>query len=396
MTELLNIDYTNKFPPNYINDVNGWSFSSDVINKNIGKLLTLDIEFGSKCSLNCPHCFRKNNFMNKTSELHNEKLSKELSYSELKSILLEAKGLGLKSVKFLGKGEPFESDSLLDLLEFLHQNEIIPLIFTKGHIIGDDNLVKKYFSSYGITNGSQLVKLLKKYNTSILLGFNSFDKDIQNRMVGDGHLSYSNQRTYLEVRNDALQLLINEGFNQGNPTRLCLATNPVTKENIHEIFNIYKWGRERNIYVIVTPSMISGRAQRNYFWKDITPSPEQLIELYTKIYIYNVEHGIQSLNQIEAEGISGYAGGHPCNQISVGMYLTINGKVFRCPGDEISYFGSVRINSLKEIWENSENYGRCGLFNCGCPPKWGKSIPNNLFTQVLVNIKKYFGVHNEK
>ncbi len=394
MIELTNKVYTSKFPSNYVNDVNGWGFSSEVIKNNIGKLLTLDIEFGVTCSLNCPHCFRKNNFMNKSSELHDEQLSKELSFSELKNTLLEAKSLGLKSVKFLGKGEPFESDRLLDLLEFLNQNDIIPLIFTKGHIIGDDDLVKKYFSKNGITNGSQLLKLLKKYNTSILLGFNSFDKNIQNRMVGDGHMIYSNKQTYFEVRNNTLKLLIEEGFNQGNPTRLCLATNPVTKENIHEIFNIYKWGRERNIYVIVTPSMISGRAQRNYFWKDITPSPEQLIELYTKIYIYNIEHSIQSLEQIEEEGISSYAGGHPCNQISVGMYLTINGKAFRCPGDEVSYFGSVRQKSLKDIWEHSENYGRCGSFNCGCPPKWGKSIPNNLFTQVLVNLKKYCGLNN--
>jgi MoaA/NifB/PqqE/SkfB family radical SAM enzyme len=202
---------------------------------------------------------------------------------------------------------------------------------------------------------------------------------------------YSNKRTYFEVRNDALRLLTEEGFNEGNPTQLCLATNPITKENIQEIFEIYKWGRERNIYVIVTPSMISGRAQRNFFWKEITPSPKEIIELYTSIYIYNIEMGIQTLEQIVEEGISSYAGGHPCNQVSVGMYLTINGKIFRCPGDEITYLGSVRDHSLKDVWQGSENYGRCGQFNCGCPPKWGKSIPINLFTQVLLNLKQYFG-----
>lgn len=382
--------YLDKFPENYKNDVNGWGFSAETIKNNIGKLLTLDIDFGVKCSLNCPHCFRKNNLMNKTSELHTEESNKELSFSELKNLLLEAKGLGLRSVKFLGKGEPFECEKLLELLEFLHKNEIIPLIFTKGHIIGDDKLVKKYYSKYGITTGSQLVKILKEYNVSILLGFNSFEKDIQNKMVGDEHHIFSNNRTYFDVRNDALNLLVKEGFNSSNPTQLCLATNPLTKENIHEIFDIYKWGRERNIYVVVAPSMVSGRAQRNFLWKEITPSPNEIIDLYTKIYIYNIEKGIQTLEQIETEGISSYAGGHPCNQVSVGMYLTINGRVFRCPGDEVTYFGNVRQKSLTEIWQNSENYGRCGRFNCGCPPKWGKSIPINLFTQVLTNLKLTF------
>ncbi|MFH0734644.1 MAG: radical SAM protein [bacterium] len=382
--------YNDKFPPNYINDVNGWGFSKEVINNNIGKLLTLDIDFGSRCSLNCPHCFRKNNYMNKTPESRTEYLTKDLSFLELTEVLLQAKKLGLRSVKFLGKGEPFECDKLISLLEFLYNNEIIPLIFTKGHIIGDDDLVKKYFSKYDVNNGLQLVKVLKKYNASILLGFNSFNKDIQNKMVGDGHIIYSNKRTYFEVRNNALKLLIDEGFNQGNPTQLCLATNPLTKENINEIFEIYKWGRERNIYMIVTPTMISGRAQRKYFWKDITPSSDEIINLYTKIYSYNIEKGIQDMKQIESEGISGYAGGHPCNQVSVGMYLTINGKVFRCPGDEVTYFGNVKYTNLKKLWENSENYKRCGLFNCGCPPKIGKSIPLNLFTQVLNNLKNKY------
>jgi len=383
--------YYEKFPENYINDVNGWGFSSEIIRNNIGKLLTLDIDFGFKCSLNCPHCFRKNNFMNKYSEQNTVESNKELSFSELKNLLLEAKRLGLRSVKFLGKGEPLECGKLLDLLEFLHQNDIIPLIFTKGHIIGDDELVNKYYSKYGITNGSQLVRAFKKYNVSILLGFNSFDRSIQNKMVGDGYHKYSNNRTYFEVRNDALRLLVEEGFNSTNPTRLCLATNPITNENINEIFDIYKWGRERNIYVIVAPSMISGRAQRHFFWKEITPPAKEIIDLYTKIYKFNIDKGIQTLSQIEVEGISSYAGGHPCNQVSVGMYLTINGNVFRCPGDEVTYFGNVRRKPLQEIWENSENYGRCGLFNCGCPPKLGKSLPINLFTQVLSNVKL---VHN--
>ena len=388
MNESIARVFMGKFPNNYVNDVRGWGFSAEVLRDNVGKLLTLDIDFGTKCSLNCPHCFRKNNYMNKIAEPPHEEQHGEFSLFELKRALLEAKSLGLRSVKFLGKGEPFECGQLLELLEFLHHHEIIPLIFTKGHVIGDDELVKKYFSKSGVNTGMQLVRLLKQYQTSILLGFNSFDKDLQNRMVGDGHTAFSKDRTYFEVRNDALKLLVDEGFNDENPTQLCLATNPLTKANIKEVFEIYKWGRERNIYVVVTPSMISGRAQRNLFWKEITPSEEEIIDLYTQIYEYNLEKGIQSLDQIKREGISSYAGGHPCNQVSVGMYLTSNGKLFRCPGDEVTYLGNIREHSLRDVWEHSENYGRCGQFNCGCPPKWGKSIPTNLFTQVMLNLAK--------
>ena len=375
--------FTDKFPENYVNDVNGWAFSKEYIRKNIGKLLTLDIDFGIKCSLNCPHCFRKNNSIDK----HNKE--NYLKYKEIIKIIGNAKKLGLKSVKFLGRGEPFEEKKLLNFLVYLRNNNIIPLIFTKGHILGSDKEVKRIYSEDGINNSKELISFLKKMNASILLGFNSFNEEIQNRMVG--YLPSKNQRqTYWHIRNRALKLLVNAGFNQTNPTKLCLASNPVTNENYHEIFDIYKWGRERNMYVIVTPSMISGRASRNYLWKKINPSSRELIDLYTKIYLYNIKKNIQTYSQILEEGISGYAGGHPCNQVSVGMYITLNGTVLRCPGGESPILGNIREKSLEDIWRESENYGRAGQFNCGCPPKFGKSIPFNLFTDVLINLKKHF------
>ena len=378
----VNIVFPDKYPDDFINDVNGWAFSKETIKKNMGKLLTLDIDYGVKCSLNCPHCFRRNNSVD-----HFYKSS--IKFAQFQSIIKEAKTLGLKSVKYLGKGEPFEVPHIIEIIKFLNENKIIPLIFTKGHVIGDDNMVKIRFSKYGINNASELLSLLNDLNVSVLLGCNSFNQDIQNKMVGDGKVE-RRKMTYTDLRNRALELLVDAGFNKGNPTRLCLATNPVTNQNYNEIFDIYKWGRERNMYVVVTPTMISGRGKKQKYWKKITPSAEDLIDLYTKINIYNIEKNIQTLEQIEQEGISSYAGGHPCNQVSVGMYITLNGTVLRCPGDDETILGNVNEQSVKEIWENSENYGRFGQFNCGCPPKWGKSIPYNLFGRVLQNLREHF------
>jgi MoaA/NifB/PqqE/SkfB family radical SAM enzyme len=195
---------------------------------------------------------------------------------------------------------------------------------------------------------------------------------------------------YTKKRNRALTLLVKEGFNKTNPTHLCLAANPITIDNYDEILEIYKWARVRNIYVIVCPTMVSGRCAKEEDWKRITPSKERLVELYTKIYQFNIEKGIQTLKQIEDEGISSYAGAHHCNQVACGMYITLTGTVLRCPGDDITIFGSIWTKSLKEIWENCENYKRAGTFNCGCPPKIGKSIPTTLFKEVMSNLKKSF------
>lgn len=385
------IIYKNKFPKDFVNDVNGWAFSKKEMKDNFGKLLTLDIDFGNFCTLNCPHCFRRNNKVDFGK-------NKIMNYDDIVNIVKEGKKLGLKSVKFLGAGEPFQNKRFLEFLRELKKLNIIPLIFTKGHVIGDDNEVKKWYSHYGISTGEELVEELKKVNASILLGFNSFDTEIQDKMVG-------NVKGYTPKRNRALELLAKAGFNKHNPTKLCLAANPITTDNYDEILEIYKWGRVRNLYVIVCPTMVSGRCAESGtephrmeshrgshkicpLWKIITPPVDKLVDLYTKIYKFNLERGIVTMKQLEDEGIASYAGGHPCNQVACGMYVTLTGKVLRCPGDDTTLFGDIWNESLGDIWFKSENYGRAGTFNCGCPPKWGKSIPYTLFTEVMLKLKK--------
>ena len=355
------------FPAGYVNDINGWAFDRQTIVDNKGKLLTLDVDFGSYCSLNCPACFRKNNSI--------DDVKHELKYDDLVDVILQAKKLGLRSVKFLGAGDPFENNGFLRFLRFLREQEVIPLIFTKGHVIGDDNLVRRYFGEYGIVTGEKLVEALDECNASIMLGFNSFDDIVQGKMVGRNPI-------YIHTRNRALELLVEQRFNAGNPTRLALAVNPITIWNIDEAFEIYCWARLRNLYAIVTPSMISGRA-KDRTWAAITPSRDKLVKLYCDIYKFNISTNLQTLEQIREEGISSYAGGHPCNQVAVGMYVSLNGKVLSCPGSEENVEGDYWSKTLEEIWLGSNNYQRSGTFNCGCIAKDGKSIPSNFYSEVM-------------
>jgi len=369
------IVYKNKFPKNFVNHVNGWGcFTKHELQNNLGKLLMLDIDFGNYCSLNCPHCFRKNNRV----DFGRNKL---MDYDDIVDVIKQGKKLGLKCVKFLGAGEPFEDKRFLEFLRFLKKMDITPSIFTKGHVIGDDNAVKQWNSQYGISTGEELVQELKKVNASVLLGFNSFDTEIQDKMVGG-------VKGYTLKRNRALELLVKAGFNQHNPTHLCLTLNPITKGNYDSVLEIYKWARVRNLYPIICPTMISGRCAERFVWRKITPSSKKLVSLYIKIYEFNIKKGIQTLKQIEKEGISTYAGVRPCNQIACGMYVTLTGKILRCPGDDVTFFGNIWKESLKDIWLKSENYKRAGTYNCGCPPKLGKSIPRNLFRNVMQELKE--------
>lgn len=367
------IVYNDKFPEDYPNTVQGWNFDYETVKNNIGKLLTLDIDFGVFCSLNCPACFRKSNSV--------DKIRHELKYEDLVNIILQAKELGLRSVKFLGAGDPIENERFLEFLRFLKANDIIPLIFTKGHVIGDDSLVKKYFSQYGITTGEELVREFDNCNCSLLVNVNTFDENLQTELVGG-------DAEFIKSRTRALELLANQGFNKCLPTRLAIINSPITKQTVDESLEIYKWARVRNLYCVTTPTMISGRANKDDSWKKITPSEESLVKLYSDMYKFNIETGLQTPEQIEIEGISAYAGAHPCNQTSTGLYVTLNGVVLSCPGSELNVEGNIWKNSLKEIWKNSMNYRRSGQFNCKCIAKQGKSIPDSIFEIKLCKLAK--------
>lgn len=354
------------FPSNYINDVNGWAFDRETIVQNAGKLLTLDIDFGSKCSLNCPFCFRRNNSV--------DNVSRELKSANLIELIKHAKKLGLRSVKFLGAGEPLENDGILEFLEVLRDLNITPVIFTKTGIMANDVEVARKFSYRGIKSGFQLAQFLYDCDASIIQGFNSLDDKTQCEMAGG-------DPNIVERRNKTLELLVNIGFTSTIPTRLAVGVNPVTPMNINEAFTIYKWARLRNIYAIVTPTMISGR-QKGDSWKKNTPSADELIQLYADIYRFNISVNLSTINGLREDGISAYAGGHPCNQVAAGLYITLNGIVLSCPGSETNIEGNIWQSSLETIWLNSLNYTRRGTFNCHCIAKDGKSIPLNFYQRV--------------
>jgi hypothetical protein len=90
-----------------------------------------------------------------------------------------------------------------------------------------------------------------------------------------------------------------------------------------------------------------------------------------KYYEYNLKYGYSTKEQLLEEGISCMPGIHPCNQIAVGLYLTSNGNVIRCPGDSGKPLGNVQEESIASIWNKHKDWQYKAHFNCHCPYKDG-------------------------
>jgi len=371
------IKFPGRFPEGHVNSVKGWNFSQKELTETAkeGHMLTMDLDMYGEfsCSAKCRHCFEEDLFDERAMQ------GGLLNDNEVKRVIVEAKSLGLRSVKIIGPGEPLENKSLLDCLDFLVGQGIQPLIFTKCTAIGDDSIAKEV---HGLGPESLARKLREEYGVSINLGSNSFDPETQSKIV--------RLEEYPAIRNRAIERLVDAGFTEfvpGQPTQLALIFNPITRGNVDEVFEVYTWARMRHIYVISSPTMVAGRCRREY--RDMTPDEGDLLDLYAKINLWAIEHGITTLGELEQEGIAPYAGARPCQQVGAGLFIKRNGLALRCPGDDVSIQGRVREKSLAEIWRESDNLNRYGgMINVGCPPKYGKSIPEGFFEKVLGEIKR--------
>lgn len=369
--------FTNKFPREYQNILPYFGFfSREEIEKNKGKLLMLDIDFGRYCSLNCPGCFRKSNVVDDIQY-------GDLTYDEIVEIINEAIPMGLQTIKICGAGEPTQNNNFLQFIRDMTKKNIGVAVFTKGQALGSDEEAVKFNKTSGINSAQELCEELFNLKVSFMLSFQSFDTEKQDRLVGniEGHAL---------VRNQALINLVNAGFNKTNPTRLALELGPIVKENYDEIFDLYVFARRRNIYLIPNFLMVSGKQINKEFLKKYDLSEKQKYDLFMRIYSWNIENGLQTIEQIKEEGISCMPGIHPCNQVACGLYITAKGNVVGCPGfTEVE--GNIRKESIKDIWEKSKNKNqRAGIFNCKCPPKDGITIPFNLYKMVLDNLEKKY------
>ena len=345
---------------NYINAIQGWEFSDETIKSaaRASKLLHLDYEFSVNCSLDCCYCFRKND---------NRDNGKILSFNEWSHVLNEAKELGVTSIKFLGAGELTENKNFFKAMEYTSNLEITPLIFTAANVIGDDNLSRKY---HGMS-GAEMAKKLYDMGCSIMVKANSFNPEIQDKIVG--------VKGYSEKRDEGLRRLINAGFNNHNPTRLGLEVAMMRTEP-GELFEIYKLKEALNLYIDLDPFMPCGNTKTIEKSNPFDISLDEKIELYKKVYSFNEEVGIPF------RGVSPYAGGQECSQLGYGLYINIMGEIFPCPGSHY-FLGNVRGKNLEELWKkNSFAMKYSGALSHGCPfreeagvlyPGWEKDVRKN-------------------
>lgn len=311
------------------NRIAGWWFGdSDILDANAtGQMLTLDLDLGKACDLACAFCFAETQCVESRDYV-------QRTIARAKQILNEAHTLGCRSIKIVGAGEPFLFPGLLEVLEHCQNLGIVPLIFTGGHIFGNNDKCQRIYCMTGL----ELAQRVSDLGCSVIVKYLTFDNELQNDLVGRPGSSYATDR------DQGIINLVKVGLNTTTPTRLgvdCL----LLKSNIGEAVDLFSFWNQFNVFCVLNTSMECGRTESSRQNPEVVDKAEAL-EVATKLYRYCLEQGIPFDRRI-----SPYFCSPVCSQLNHGLFIGDNNEVKACPGGPV--IGTYSIGKLAAIWENN-------------------------------------------
>jgi len=322
----------------------GWHFTRAELAAAVKehRMLNPALELGTNaCPWNCTFCFTED-----PSNIAGRKrrLAHEMSLVERLALIDEVASLGARSINFVGAGEPTIDPDFWALVERMKERSITPIIYTEA--------------SLRLTNQTWVRRLFELGATIVVKVNSLFNEEYQNAVVhgGPGQTTID-AKNYTRKRNEAIDLLIEEGFTKSEPTRLAFDTI-VCRQNVNEVISLHKYARTRNIFVLFVGYIPSGRSADGIH--DALSRAEQF-ELFEEIAKVDREQfGIVHRSKFP------YSGGVPCSMRGTGLYVKITGEVFDCPGELIS-LGNVRSERLSEIWKRAQPITQS--LDGGCAPR---------------------------
>jgi len=310
----------------------GWDLTEDRF-RNPDTLNVVDCRImTAKCDHDCRHCYT-------------DKQRSDLPLDLQLGIISQIAEMGAHAIDFLGEGEPTLDSHFLEVVEHTVALGVQPVIFTDAATKLRDTVLTRRLNDLGVTVVPKCDSL--------------FNADYQNWVVRD------ETGTYFGQRNEAIDLLVEEGFNAVNDegtTRLGFDM-VVTTRNLGEIEQTLRYCRERNMWIVFCPFIPAGRTGEKGVGDEqiesLALSPDQRWFLAETVRRVDLEYGFD----------------HPiCSNFVTGVCVELvqiygDGRVSTCPGNEV-IVGNIRDTPLSELYRRIiELYPshHCTTFDGNCP-----------------------------
>ena len=268
-----------------------------------------------RCQCTCSHCSAGDHFRNDMQEL---------STKEAKTLIDESQDLGVAIITFTG-GEPLLRKDIYELISYVNQNKAMPLLFTNGLLLTDENVER--LADAGLY--SLFVSLDSPYLwehdrlrgvpglfETALQGM----KKMKSKGVFVGISSYANRTgTYVGLYKKMHQLAIELGVH--NLLLFdCVPTGKLLKDT----------------------SEVLTREQR-----------EEIYEYSARVFKNCIIPPISS--QSWQNSLEAYLAGIGCLAGNIQYYVSAYGDVAPCDFAPLS-FGNIRREALKSIWKKIVNH----------------------------------------
>lgn len=296
MVSLINMNSTEKIPC-----LEGYLFSDQ--NEN-DEMWSLRLETNENCNILCKYCYASATSRNK---------DKFVDLNTVKKLVEQAIPLGLKSVIFIGPGEPLLYTRLFEALAYLNTVQITPVIITNGTLITEE-----------------IGKKLLALNVSILMKYDGMNPETQDYLAGK-------KGTGKKIHH-ALSILQKIGYTNEQKLGLSFVT---TKQNISEAVDFWKFCRKNNIFPNMEHVGDEGRAKEH---EELFLESGSFLQLKQQLAEIDKELGYSWDPSMPLPGIG-------CNQFLYSCYVSIKNKITPCAG--VTW--GIEYNSgtvLNEMWHS--------------------------------------------
>lgn len=270
------------------------------------QLLSLEIEFSSRCNLRCVYCYAGGNLFR----------DNELELEEMFDVISQAKALGARKIIYIGAGEPLLDNKLSSVISYVHKLGLDHILFTNATLIN-----------------SELARFFYKHNVVVVVKYSSMNKETFD--------SLSSFPGSYEAMQRGLSYLLKAGYPDKDHHLGIEAV--ISKQNIQDIPNLWRWARKSNILPYVECMTYKGSVVARH---DLYPDKQAIQSLFEK------------LSQIDLEEFGLYWNPYPpiagfvCRRHLYSCLINSQGFVQPCVGIDIKA-GNIREQKLFEILKNS-------------------------------------------
>ena len=263
-----------------------------------------------RCQCKCVHC---------SAGKHARKNVQELTTEEAKKLIDDSQKLGVTILAFTG-GEPLLRDDLFELISYVDQRKAMPIMFTNGLLLTDENVDK----------------LIRAGLYSIFVSLDS--------PVAEEHDRRRGMPGIFESAVNGIKRMKSKGALVGISS---YATRSATEKGMYK--KMHKLAKNLGIHnVILFDGVPTGNMLKDTSEMLTMEQREEIHKYSAEIFRRKIIPPLSS--QAWQNSVEGNLSGIGCIAANIQYYVSAYGDITPCDFSPLS-FGNIRTEPLKKIWK---------------------------------------------